>query len=128
MTAYRVAVIACNGARCARTQRAHVASTSVCALRATAEKEAGWRYWDRKDWCDQHAADLGIRAPVLKQGDRVQWYEDGGRGPERTGAVSRVERHQPTRDLVAYIRRDDGLPACVEVDDLTLIESAKEPG
>lgn len=125
MTAYRVAVIECNGVRCVHTQRAHAASTSVRALRATAREQAGWRYWDRKDWCPDHGAELGIRPPVFKQGDRVQWYEDAGRGPERTGTIGRVERH--TDGLVAYIGRDDGMTVSELVDDLTLLTEASLP-
>lgn len=120
MTAYRVAVIRCNGAYCSATSRAYDACTSVRALRATARERAGWRYWDRKDWCARHGAELGIRPPVLGEGDRVRWLTDGR---EHTGTIGRVEWH--TDGLVAYMRRDDGMTVSELVDDLTLVEAAE---
>jgi hypothetical protein len=61
MTVQRPPVLTCDRRHCLHAVRAPLHVTSVREVREYACTLLGWGYFDRKDWCPEHAAELGIR-------------------------------------------------------------------
>lgn len=64
MTATRMPVLGCDAPHCQRTTWA-LNVTTIPALRQTAATH-GWARFDRRDWCPQHTAQLGITHPSTR--------------------------------------------------------------